>query len=107
VVQAITIALIPVAVGKAIRRRSADLAARADRPVRILSIVVLAIVSVGALPGERENLADYMQQVGLVTGVLHLTSLTLGYAGPRLLRLGKPQATASSMEVGTTPRPWH
>lgn len=100
VVQVIAIVLIPVAVGMAVRRRSADFAARADRPVRIFSIVVLVIVSVGALLGERENLAGYMQQVGLVTGIFCLASLTLGYAGARLLRLDKRQAIASSMEVG-------
>lgn len=100
VVQVIAIVLIPVAVGMAVRRRSADFAARADRPVRIFSIVVLVIVSVGALLGEREYLADYMQQVGLVTGIFCLASLTLGYAGARLLRLDKRQAIASSMEVG-------
>ncbi|MFB6653696.1 bile acid:sodium symporter family protein [Streptomyces microflavus] len=100
VVQVIAIVLIPVAVGMAVRRRSADFAARADRPVRIFSIVVLVIVSVGALLGERENLADYMKQVGLVTGIFCLASLTLGYAGARLLRLDKRQAIASSMEVG-------
>ncbi|MFB6909147.1 bile acid:sodium symporter family protein [Streptomyces bacillaris] len=100
VVQVIAIVLIPVAVGMAVRRRSADFAARADRPVRIFSILVLVIVSLGALLGERENLADYMQQVGLVTGIFCLASLTLGYAGARLLRLDKRQAIASSMEVG-------
>ncbi|WP_145503002.1 bile acid:sodium symporter family protein [Streptomyces sp. CFMR 7] len=100
VVQVIAIVLIPVAIGMAVRQRSADFAARADRPVRIFSILVLVIVSVGALLGERENLADYMQQVGLVTGTFCLASLTLGYAGARLLRLDKRQAIASSMEVG-------
>ncbi|MFJ7329075.1 bile acid:sodium symporter family protein [Streptomyces cyaneofuscatus] len=100
VVQVIAIVLIPVAIGMAVRRRSAGFAARADRPVRIFSIVVLVIVSVGALLGERENLADYMQQVGLVTGIFCLASLTLGYAGARLLRLDERQAIASSMEVG-------
>ncbi|MYT93396.1 bile acid:sodium symporter family protein [Streptomyces sp. SID8359] len=100
VVQVIAIVLIPVAVGMAVRRRSAELAARADRPVRIFSVLVLVVVSVGALLGERENLADYMQQVGLVTGIFCLASLSLGYAGARLLRLDKRQAIASSMEVG-------
>ncbi|WP_199547272.1 bile acid:sodium symporter family protein [Streptomyces sp. N35] len=100
VVQVIAIVLVPVAVGMAVRRRSAEFAARADRPVRIFSIAVLVIVSVGALLGERENLADYLQQVGWVTGIFCLASLTLGYGVTRLLRLDKRQAIASSMEVG-------
>ncbi|MFE6332002.1 bile acid:sodium symporter family protein [Streptomyces sp. NPDC057806] len=100
VVQVIAVVLIPVGTGMVVRRRSADFAARSDRPVRIFSIAVLVTVSVGALLGERENLADYTQQVGLVTGIFCLASLTLGYAGARLLRLDERQAIASSMEVG-------
>lgn len=99
-VQVIAIVLIPVTIGMAVRRRSADFAARADRPVRIFSIAVLVIVSAAALLSEREHLADYMQQVGLVTGIFCLVSLTVGYGGARLLRLGQRQAIATSMEVG-------
>lgn len=100
VLQVIAIVLIPVAVGMAVRSRSAAFAARADRPVRIFSIAVLVLVSIGALLGERENLAGYVEQVGLVTGLFCLASLTLGYTGARLLRLDERQAIATSMEVG-------
>ena len=96
VVQVIAIVLVPVAVGMLVRRWSREFAARADKPVRVFSIVVLVAVAVGALLGERENLGDYLQQVGLVTGLL----CGLGYAGARLARLDQPQAVASSMEVG-------
>ncbi len=100
VVQVIAIVLVPVAVGMLVRRWSRGFAARADKPVRVFSIVVLVAVAVGALLGERENLGDYLQQVGLVTGLLCVLSLSLGYAGARLARLEQPQAVASSMEVG-------
>ena len=100
VLQVIAIVLIPVVLGMLVRRRSRDLASRADRPVRIFSILVLVIVAVGALLGERDNLVDYLEQVGLVTALFCAASLTLGYAGARLLRLGAPQAIATSMEVG-------
>ena len=100
VVQVIAIVLVPVAVGMLVRRWSREFAARADKPVRVFSIVVLVAVAVGALLGERENLGDYLRQVGLVTGLLCVLSLSLGYAGARLARLEQPQAVASSMEVG-------
>ena len=100
VVQVIAIVLVPVGVGMVVRRWSRQFAVRADKPVRIFSIVVLVAVAVGALLGERENLGDYLQQVGLVTGLLCVLSLGLGYAGARLARLEQPQAVASSMEVG-------
>jgi bile acid:Na+ symporter, BASS family len=100
VVQVIAIVLVPVVVGMAVRRRSADFAAGADRPVRVFSIVVLVVVAVGALLGERENLADYLQQVGVVTGLFCLASLTIGYVGAKALRLDERQAIAASMEIG-------
>ncbi|MDX3582426.1 bile acid:sodium symporter family protein [Streptomyces europaeiscabiei] len=100
VLQVIAIVLIPVGLGMLVRKRSADFAARADRPVRVFSIVILVAVSLGALLGERENLADYLRQVGLVTGIFCLASLSIGYGGARALRLSEPQAVASAMEVG-------
>ena len=100
VVQVIAIVLIPVAVGMAVRSLSPGFAARADKPVRIFSIVVLVLVSIGALLGERENIASYVERVGLVTGLFCLASLTLGYGVARALRLDQPQAIACSMEVG-------
>ena len=83
-----------------VRPRSSAFAARADRPVRIFSIAVLLLVSVGALLGEREDLLGYVEQVGLVAGLFCIASLTLGYGGARLSRLDERQAIASAMEVG-------
>lgn len=100
VLQVIAIVLVPVALGMAVRQRSSDFAARADRPVRIFSIAVLVLVAVGALLGERDNLVEYLEQVGLVTALFCLASLTIGYAGARVMRLSEPQAIATSMEVG-------
>lgn len=100
VLQVIAIVLVPVAAGMVVRSRSESFAAQADRPVRTFSIVVLALVSAGALLGERENLVDYAQQVGLVTGLFCTISLLLGYTGARVMRLDERQAIACSMEVG-------
>lgn len=100
VVQVIAIVVVPVAVGMLVRSRRADFAERADRPVRVFSIAVLALVSIGALLSERDNVVGYAERVGLVTGLFCLAGLTLGYAGARLLRLGQPQAIACSMEIG-------
>jgi BASS family bile acid:Na+ symporter len=100
VVQVVAIVLVPVAVGMVVRQRSEGFAARADKPVRIFSIVVLVIVSLGALLGERENVVDYVEQVGLLTALFCLASLSLGYTAARVMRLDERQAVACSMEVG-------
>lgn len=100
VLQVVAIVLVPVALGMAVRRRSPAFAVRADKPVRIFSITVLVIVAVGALVGERANLGTYLEQVGVVTALFCLASLTLGYVGARVMRLDAPQAIATAMEVG-------
>ena len=100
VLQVMAIVIVPVVIGMVVRDRSEAFAARADRPVRVFSIVVLVVVAVGALLGERDNIGGYIQQVGLVTGLFCFLSLSLGYAGARVMRLDEPQAIASSMEVG-------
>ncbi|UPW09618.1 bile acid:sodium symporter family protein [Gordonia terrae] len=100
ILQVLAVVLIPVAVGMLVRHRAPRFAARTDKPVRIFSILVLVVVAVGALIGERDHLAEYVRQIGLVTALFCLASLTLGYAGARLLRLDRGQAIASSMEIG-------
>ena len=97
---ALAIVIIPVVLGMIVRSRSPQVAQRADRPVRIFSIAVLAIVAIGAIIGERENVLEYLQSVGAVTGLFCLASLALGYWVSRLLRLDKGQSIAASMEIG-------
>ena len=63
-IQVMVIVLVPVALGMAVRKRSSSFAARADRPVRIFSIVVLVVVAVGALLGERETLLATSSRTG-------------------------------------------
>ncbi|MGW5052310.1 bile acid:sodium symporter family protein [Actinokineospora sp. NPDC004072] len=98
--QVFAIVLVPVAVGMAVRRRWPDFADRMARPVKIASIAVLVAVIVGAMVAERDNLVDYLRSVGLVSLLLVVLSLALGYAVPRLARVEPRQAIASSFEVG-------
>ena len=100
VLQVIAIVIIPVAVGMLVRSKAPGFAVRADRPVRIFSIAVLAIVAIGAILGERENILDYLKSVGVVTALFCLASLSLGYFVSRLLRLSQAQSVAASMEIG-------
>lgn len=64
-----------------------------------LQILVLPL-AFGAILGERDDLGEYVRQVGIVTTLFCLASLTIGYLGAKALRLTERQAIASSMEVG-------
>ena len=98
--QVFAIVLIPVAIGMAVRKRWPEFADRMARPVKIASVVVLVLVIAGAIIAERDNVLGYLGDVGLVSLLLVLLSLALGYAVPRLARVERRQAIASSFEVG-------
>jgi BASS family bile acid:Na+ symporter len=100
VVEVFAIVLVPVAVGMLVRRLRPGLAARADRPVRIGSAVILAVLVVGILVDQRESVAGYLAQVGVVTALFCATSLVVGYVVPRAVGVRDDQAVASSMEIG-------
>ena len=54
----------------------------------------------GILLDQRENVGDYLADVGLITALFCAISLVVGYYVPKAFGVTGPQAIASSMEVG-------
>ncbi|GIJ22461.1 bile acid:sodium symporter family protein [Micromonospora lutea] len=100
VLQVFAIVLVPVVVGMLVRARATRVAQRMDRPVRVLSVVVLVAVIAGAVLGERDNLADYFVSVGLAVLAFNLLSLGIGYGVPRLAGVERSAAKAAGFEIG-------
>lgn len=94
------IVLGPVALGMLVRRLRPGFADRMDKPVRIVSVIVLIVVIAGAVASNWALLVDNIAQLALVTISFCLLSLAVGYVVPRLLRVGKRQAIAASFEIG-------
>ncbi len=100
VVKVFVLILVPVGIGMLVKARKPDFAARADKPVRIGSAAILAILVLGILLDQRENLGDYLADVGLVAALFCGTSLVTGYLIPKAAGVVEAQAIASSMEIG-------
>ena len=100
ILQVIAIVLVPVGIGMFVRHRFGDFAERMERPVKIGSAVVLALVIVVALAGAWEIFLDNVVAVGTVSVVLGTLSLIIGYWVPRLAGVDRSQSIASGMEVG-------
>jgi BASS family bile acid:Na+ symporter len=98
--QVFAIVLVPVALGMLVRARRPSFADRMTRPVKLGSIVVLALVIFAAVYTERDNVLDYLVEVGLIALLLNVLSLAIGYAVPRLTGLAERQSIACSMEIG-------
>jgi BASS family bile acid:Na+ symporter len=98
--QVFAVVLVPVALGMLVRQRATAFADRMDKPVRIASAVVLALVIVGTIVAERENITGYISDVGLPALLFCVASLTVGFFVPRALGVVRRQAIASAFEIG-------
>lgn len=100
VISVIVVVLGPVAIGMVVRARRPAVAHKLDRPVRIVSALVLALVIVAAVIKERANITAHLEHVGLAALVFNLASMAIGYFVPLLLRVELRQAIAIGMEIG-------
>ncbi|PUA80995.1 bile acid:sodium symporter family protein [Nocardioides currus] len=100
VVKVFALILLPVGIGMVVRDRAPGFAARMDKPVRIASAVILAVLVLGILAGEAENVGDYLAKVGLAVVIFCLVSLVVGFVVPRAVGVVEKQAIASSFEIG-------
>lgn len=100
IVKVFALILLPVGIGMAVNNRVPGFARRMDKPVRIGSAVILAVLVLGILLDQRENVGDYLADVGLIAALFCAISLVVGYYVPKALGVTGPQAIASSMEVG-------
>jgi BASS family bile acid:Na+ symporter len=94
------IVLLPVALGMLVRRFWPRFADGMDKPVRIASVVILAVVIGGAVASNWSLLVDNIAQLALITVAFCVISLSVGYLVPRWLKVGPRQAIASSFEIG-------
>ncbi len=94
------IVLLPVALGMLIRWWKPQFAARMDKPVRIASVIILAIVIAGAVVSNLTLLLDNIGALAGITVLFCLLSLSIGFLVPRLFRVSHEQAVASSFEIG-------
>ena len=79
----------------------AEPAARRLRPrAQTLSIFLFVLVLVGAVYGQRDNIAPYFGQAGLVTLVLNIVMMAVAWAIAHVLASGPKQYIAITIECG-------
>ncbi|MGN0062743.1 MAG: bile acid:sodium symporter family protein [Nocardioides sp.] len=92
--------LIPVGLGMLVKAKAPGFAARMDKTVRIASAVILAILILGVILSERDNIGEYIADIGVAAALFCAVSLVIGYVVPKAFGVPGPQAIASSMEIG-------
>ena len=98
--EVIAIVLIPVLLGMAVARKAPGFSNRMEKPVKIYSAVVLAVVTVLAIAKEWSSLSTTFVQIGPAVLLFNLVSLFAGYYLSRAAGLDKPLSTAICYEIG-------
>ena len=98
--QIVVITIIPVSIGMLIRWKFPEGARRSEKPVKIASAIFITLVILGAILKEKDNIAGYFVQVGVITLLINVVILAGGYLMGKLFRLSHPQRAAVSIESG-------
>lgn len=90
----------PVFIGMWVRTKNPQLAAMAEKPVKISAVIFLVLLVVGIAFKERANLLTLLQQAGLMGAMLCASAMTIGYSLARGFRLSQTQSLSIMIEVG-------
>ncbi|MFO0113889.1 MAG: bile acid:sodium symporter family protein [Betaproteobacteria bacterium] len=94
------IIVLPVVIGMLVRQFAPRFAAKMEKPIRIFSVLLLALLVMLAVAQSWEVLVKYFAVVGFACLVFNLVSMAVGYAAPLALKLPEKQAIAIAMEIG-------
>ncbi|MGX5698339.1 bile acid:sodium symporter family protein [Acinetobacter kookii] len=99
-VQVFAIIIVPVSIGMLIRHYAPHFTEKLNKPLRIFAVLFLTSIIIGAIVNERQNITEYLAQVGIATALFCMFSLCIGYFVPRLFGINSAQARACAFEIG-------
>ena len=99
-IQIIVITVIPVSIGMLVKWKFPDFARKAEQPVKIASALFITLVIIGVIIREKDNLAGYFVEVGVIMFIINLIIMALAYGISVLARLNHRQCSAISIESG-------
>ncbi len=94
------ITLIPVAIGMFIRAKARKFANKMDKPVKVVSGILLFLIIFAAINSNRDIFVSSFRDVGPVALALNAVMLSIGYLTARSLRLNLAQSVTISVESG-------
>lgn len=100
IISVIIITLVPVAIGMLIRSKAPKFAGLMNKPVKIMSGILLIVVILAAVLNDREILISSFQQAGPAALALNILMLLLGFFTSLLFKLKLAQRITISIESG-------
>lgn len=100
IIKVMGITVIPISIGMLIRRFQPEFAKRMDKPMRIASTVIFVVILIGIILANREILVESIKKVGLITLLLNIMTMALGYFTAKLFKLNISQSISIMIENG-------
>ncbi len=100
ILQIMGITVIPISIGMLIRKHKTNFANRMEKPMRTASTVIFILVFIAVLAANADKLIDGMKEAGLVTLVLNIATMGLGYLTARLFKLDLKNTISITIESG-------
>ena len=90
----------PVIIGMIIRKFATNFVTSRSKLIERFSVLLFVIVFAAIWIEEWENILSYIQQAGLITLVLNISMMIIGYYVAKLLASGIEQRKSISLECG-------
>jgi BASS family bile acid:Na+ symporter len=100
ILQLVVITIIPIAIGMFINYKKPEWSQKADKPVKLFSILFLFFIVVLITAENIHNMADYFAKAGIAAIILNIASMLLGYVLAKVAKLNEAQSKAIGIEVG-------
>jgi BASS family bile acid:Na+ symporter len=100
ILQIVVIIVIPITIGMLIRKSKPEFAIRMEKPMRRASTIIFILIFIAVVAANLKFLGNAMKQVGLVTLLLNIATMGLGYLTARLFKLNLKDSISITVESG-------
>lgn len=100
IIQLVIITILPISIGMYIHNKKPQWAQKADKPVKVFSILFLFLIVAMIVFNNLHNMAEYFAKAGLAAIILNIASMVLGYILAKVAQLNEAQSKAIGIEVG-------
>ena len=100
ILQIMVITVIPISIGMLIRKHKTNFAKSMEKPMRIASTIIFILVFIAVLMANKEMIISAMKEVGLVTLLLNIFTMGLGFLTAKFFKLDLKSSISITIESG-------
>ena len=100
ILQIMVITVIPISLGMLIRKHKTNFAKSMEKPMRIASTIIFILVFIAVLMANKKMIISALKEVGLVTLMLNIFTMGLGFLTAKLFKLDLKSSISITIESG-------